>query len=45
MRNNGMAQPRQYPAPMPAFNTTLDDQQVRAVSAYVYSLNHSVAGG
>ena len=42
---NGIAQPKQHPAPMPGFNSTLNEQQVRAVSAYVYSLSHSVAGG
>lgn len=42
---NGIAQPKQHPAPMPAFGTTLDEQQVRAVSAYVYSLTRPVTGG
>jgi len=38
----GVAQPRQYPAPMPPMgggNYTPD--QVRAISAYVYSISHS----
>ena len=42
---NGIAQPKQHPAPMPAFNATLNEQQVRAVAAYVYSLSHRLAGG
>mgnify|MGYP006174886275 CR=1 FL=1 len=37
----GVQQPKQHPAPMPAMGgAQLDDQQVRAVSAYVYSLTH-----
>lgn len=37
----GVAQPRQYPAPMPAMGgATLSEEQVRAVSAYVYSISH-----
>jgi mono/diheme cytochrome c family protein len=37
----GVAQPRQYPAPMPPMGgASLSDEQVRAVSAYVYSLSH-----
>ena len=40
---NGVLQPKQFPAPMPPFGATLDDQQIRAVSAYVYSLSHADA--
>jgi mono/diheme cytochrome c family protein len=36
----GIATPKQYPAPMPPFGQMLNDQQVNAVSAYVYSLTH-----
>lgn len=36
---NGVPQPHQYPAPMPAKGgSTITDEQVRAVAAYVYSL-------
>lgn len=40
---NGVPQPKQFPAPMlPMGGKTppLTDQQVRAVSAYVYSISH-----
>jgi mono/diheme cytochrome c family protein len=40
---NGVQQPKQFPAPMPPFGATLNDQQLRAVSAYVYSLSHADA--
>jgi mono/diheme cytochrome c family protein len=37
----GVAQPQQHPAPMPAMGgATLSEEQVRAVSAYVYSISH-----
>lgn len=37
---NGVAQPVQFPAPMPPMGgVALTDEQVRAVSAYVYSLS------
>lgn len=36
----GVAQPEQHPAPMPPMGgANLTDEQVRAVAAYVYSLN------
>ena len=36
---NGVAQPKQHPAPMPAKGgANLSDEQVHAVAAYVYSL-------
>lgn len=38
---NGVQQPKQFPSPMPAFGGTLNDQQVRAVAAYVYSLSNA----
>lgn len=38
---NGVAKPKQYPAPMPAKGgAQLTDEQVRQVAAYVYSLSH-----
>lgn len=38
---SGVAQPRQYPAPMPPRGgAALSDAQVCAVAAYVYSLSH-----
>lgn len=41
----GVSQPKEYPAPMPAMGgAQLDDAQIRAVSAYVYSLG-GVQGG
>jgi mono/diheme cytochrome c family protein len=37
---NGVPQPKQYPAPMPPKGgAPLNDQQVRAVAAYVYSIS------
>lgn len=37
----GVAQPVQYPAPMPPMGgAQLSDEQVRAVSAYVYAISH-----
>jgi mono/diheme cytochrome c family protein len=37
----GVPQPKQHPAPMPPKGgATIDDAQVRAVAAYVYSLSH-----
>jgi mono/diheme cytochrome c family protein len=41
---NGVAQPKEHPAPMPAKGgANLTDDQVRAVAAYVYSLSHGGA--
>jgi mono/diheme cytochrome c family protein len=38
---NGVPQPKQHPAPMPPKGgAALDDAQVRAVAAYVFSLSH-----
>lgn len=37
----GVPTPKQFPAAMPAFGQMLNEQQVNAVSAYVYSLSHS----
>ena len=38
---NGVPAPKQHPAPMPPKGgATLTDDQVKAVSAYVYSLSH-----
>lgn len=37
----GVAQPRQYPAPMPPMGgAQLTEEQVRQVSAYVYAISH-----
>lgn len=36
----GVLTPKQFAAPMPPFGQMLNDQQVNAVSAYVYSLTH-----
>lgn len=41
---SGIAQPKQFPSPMPAFGATLDEQRIRAVAAYVYSLSHPGTG-
>lgn len=41
---NGVPQPKQYPAPMPAFGQSLSEEQLRAVTAYVYSLSHPGVG-
>jgi len=39
---NGIEQPRQYPAPMPAMGGgNLSDEQINALSAYIVSLNRS----
>lgn len=39
--NNGVPNPKQFPAPMPAKGgAALSDQQVKQVAAYVYSLSH-----
>ncbi len=39
---NGVPQPKEHPAPMPPKGgSAINDQQVRAVAAYVYSLSHS----
>ncbi|HWV58680.1 MAG TPA: c-type cytochrome [Longimicrobiales bacterium] len=39
---NGVAQPKQFPAPMPPMGgAQLTDQQIEAVSAYVYSISRS----
>ncbi|HSJ06593.1 MAG TPA: c-type cytochrome [Longimicrobiales bacterium] len=38
---NGVAQPRQYPAPMPAMGgAQLTEDQIRQVAAYVYAISH-----
>lgn len=38
---NGVANPKQYPAPMPAKGGgNFTDQQVREIAAYVYALSH-----
>ncbi|HUR95902.1 MAG TPA: c-type cytochrome [Gemmatimonadales bacterium] len=38
---NGVPQPKQHPAPMPPKGgSAIDDQQVKAVAAYVFSLSH-----
>jgi mono/diheme cytochrome c family protein len=38
---NGVAQPREYPAPMPPMGGgNFNDDQLRAISAYVYSISH-----
>lgn len=38
----GVAQPKEYPAPMPAMGgAALTDQQVKEVAAYVYSISRS----
>jgi mono/diheme cytochrome c family protein len=37
----GVAQPREYPAPMPPMGGgNFNDDQLRAISAYVYSISH-----
>jgi mono/diheme cytochrome c family protein len=37
----GVPQPKQHPAPMPAMGgAQLNNEQVRAVAAYVYSISH-----
>jgi mono/diheme cytochrome c family protein len=37
----GVAQPREYPAPMPAMGGgNFNDEQLRAIAAYVYSISH-----
>jgi cbb3-type cytochrome c oxidase subunit III len=41
----GVPEPKQFDAPMPAFGSTLSDEHVKAVSAYVFSLSHPQAGG
>lgn len=39
--NAGVPKPKEFPAPMPAKGgATLTDQQVKQVSAYVYSISH-----
>lgn len=43
---NGVMQPKQYAVPMPARGgSTITDEQVRAVAAYVYAISHSAGGG
>jgi mono/diheme cytochrome c family protein len=42
---NGVMQPKESMAPMPPMNTMLNEEQIRAVSAYVYSLSHPGTGG
>lgn len=42
----GVPQPKQFTSPMPGFGGVLNDQAIRAVTAYVYSRTHpDVAGG
>jgi mono/diheme cytochrome c family protein len=42
----GVPKPKQAPAPMPPMGgSALDDAQVQAVAAYVYSLSHGGGGG
>jgi cbb3-type cytochrome c oxidase subunit III len=36
----GVAKPKEHPAPMPPFKNVLTNEQIRAVSQYVYSLSH-----
>ncbi|CAN5493380.1 hypothetical protein BH24GEM3_BH24GEM3_09570 [soil metagenome] len=39
--SNGVQQPREYPAPMPPRGGgNFNDEQVRSLAAYVYSLSH-----
>jgi mono/diheme cytochrome c family protein len=39
--HEGVPTPKQYPAPMPPMGgAQLDEQQIRSVAAYVYSLSH-----
>lgn len=39
--NNGVADPRQYPAPMPPRGGgNFNEEQVRAIGAYVFALSH-----
>lgn len=40
----GVPQPTQYPGPMPPFAQSLTDEQIRAVTAYVYSRSHPNVG-
>lgn len=42
---NGVPQPKQFPAPMPAFGQSFNEEQIRALAAYVYSLSHPNVGG
>jgi mono/diheme cytochrome c family protein len=37
---DGIAIPKQYPAPMPAFGQMMTASQLDAVARYVYSLSH-----
>lgn len=38
---SGVAQPRQYPAPMPAMGGgSFTEEQVREIAAYVYAISH-----
>jgi mono/diheme cytochrome c family protein len=38
---NGVTQPQQYPAAMPAMGgAQLTEDQIRSVSAYVYAISH-----
>jgi mono/diheme cytochrome c family protein len=44
--HQGIPQPKQHAAPMPAFGGVLTEDQIRAVTAYVYSRSHpKVTGG
>ena len=42
---NGVPQPKQFPAPMPAFGQSFSEEQIRALAAYVYSRSHPNVGG
>lgn len=40
----GVPQPKQSPAPMPAFGRSFNEEQIRALAAYIYSLSHPNVG-
>ena len=40
----GIPEPQQFQGPMPAFRASMTDEQIRAVSAYVYSMSHPDVG-
>jgi mono/diheme cytochrome c family protein len=41
----GVMNPKKFSSPMPRFEKQFNDQQIQALSAYVYSLSHPEAGG
>lgn len=43
--HQGVPQPKQHTSPMPAFSGVLTEDQIRAVTAYVYSRSHPNVGG